>query len=172
VKFIPRYVLAAAILFLPGVSGAAEPEPAGVEEVSVVRYRPHTGSIRWQGRRYNLVLTVVQSEVTLAVIGFPTPADVRLTVIAADGQPMPDDFPLPRLSLEHRSRFLRPTLAREAVSSLVVPSSHTYNGSVGLPWASHTRMTARISFADRRRTVLTKIKNVLLTFPNPLAAGG
>lgn len=137
-------------------------------DVVLIQFMPHTGRIRWQGRNYDLVLTVIQSEVYLAVVG-PIPANVRLTVTAVDGQPMPANFPLPRFSLEHRNQFLRPALMLEEVATLVVPTSNTYVGSVGIPWVTGTRMSARMTFASGRRSVLTKIKNVVVMIPNPSA---
>jgi len=40
---------------------------------------------------------------------------------------------------------------------------------VGIPWVTGTRMSARMTFASGRRSVLTKIKNVVVMIPNPSA---
>ena len=130
---------------------------------------PRTGSVRWQGRIYRLSLTVTRPEVWPAVDGFVPVETVRLVVSAADGQAVPANFPTLRLTLEHRNRFLRPTMVLQPANTLLPATSNEYTGTVDVPWSIETRMTARITFADGRRSVMTKIKNVLAIIPNPLA---
>lgn len=145
-----------------GVLTATTPTTADAAQIAVgpSDVTPGRGTIRINGRTYNIEISVVRyipgAPPPEGVL--PPPPEVRVNITRADGQPMPSGFPIPILRIRRAGTSV-PIALNYAPDLTLLPISGLYSGIAPASWQGGDAVSADITIRIGQRRYNTSIRN-------------